>query len=228
MLDRPSHRSDLTAATQAAPLIMLPGTVADARLFAPVLAHMGMRATIPSLEGADTAAALATLLLAQLPRRFSLCGFSLGAIVALEIVAQAPERVERLALIGCNPGVLSPEAHAARAALSREHFVSDSEPAIVCSMAAEASDESWRQQTAITLSRADSRSRLAAIAAPVTIICGADDRICPPALSSDLAAAIAGARLALIEGAGHYVTIEQPEAVADHLIAWLATPTEPI
>ena len=97
---------------------MLPGTLCDARLYAPVVERLGLPATIPALAGAETAAALAQLILAAAPERFSLCGFSLGAIVALEIVAQAPERVERLALIGCNPGVLDSKARAARAASS--------------------------------------------------------------------------------------------------------------
>jgi pimeloyl-ACP methyl ester carboxylesterase len=224
MLDKPSYRPDAPDAAFAAPLVMLPGTVSDARLFAPVLTRLGLRAIVPQLAGADTASALAMLLLARLPDRFSLCGFSLGAIVALEIVAQAPERVERLALIGCNPGVLSPQARALRAALSRRDFTSAGDPAVVRAMADDVSDATWQQHTAITLSRADSLPRLSRIAVPTSIICGSGDLICPPAMSRAMAAAIPGARLALIEDAGHYVTLEQPQAVADEIAAWLATP----
>ena len=41
---------------------------------------------------------LARKIFAEAPPRFALLGFSLGGIVALEMVAQEPDRVERLCL----------------------------------------------------------------------------------------------------------------------------------
>ena len=45
------------------------------------------------MTGAETTAALAGQILAEAPERFALLGFSLGGIVALEMLAQAPERI---------------------------------------------------------------------------------------------------------------------------------------
>src|SRR3546814_15618049 len=42
---------------------------------------------------------MAESVLAAMPRRFALAGLSMGGYVALEIVARAPERVSRLALL---------------------------------------------------------------------------------------------------------------------------------
>src|SRR5271169_2440885 len=39
------------------------------------------------------------------PQRFELCGYSMGARIALLIALAAPERVSRLVLVGVNPGI---------------------------------------------------------------------------------------------------------------------------
>ena len=238
MLDRPIHQQTVQASfAKDAPLLMLPGTLCDERLFVPVLAALGRDATVLPLRDAESAAAMAELVLAGAPACFSLCGFSLGAIVALEIMAQAPERVERLALIGCNPGPMDSERAEARAAVAARDFVAwscgspngasgkDSLRALLDAMAAGLSPTDYHQQTEMTLHRADSRPRLGEIEVPTLVICGADDRICPPALSRDTAFAIAGSRLAIIPNAGHYVLLENPVAVAHELAAWLDQPT---
>jgi pimeloyl-ACP methyl ester carboxylesterase len=231
MLDMLQHSVTPTAGAPPLPLVMLPGTLCDARLYAPVLEHLGRRAHIPDLAGATTSADLAAAMLLHLPERFALCGFSLGAIVALEIAAQRPERVERLALIGCNPGPLPPVAAQARQELKQREFVASSfdrsDPRIrqlIDDMAHNTEPSVYQQQTEITVSRIDSRPRLGRLAMPVLILCGSEDQICSPALSIEMARAIPQARLSLIEGAGHYVTLERPEAVAAEIAAWLAAP----
>lgn len=67
----------------------------------------------------------------------------------------------------------------------------------------------------------DAMDELAAIRAPVLVIGGEDDAITPPKYSEYLAEHIAGARLRMIEHAGHMVPIEQPEAVTDAIIGFL-------
>jgi pimeloyl-ACP methyl ester carboxylesterase len=57
----------------------------------------------------------------------------------------------------------------------------------------------------------------AAIRCPTLVVIGALDRMTPPKAGHQLAAAIAGARTALIEGAGHMMTIEAPEATLEAL-----------
>lgn len=167
---------------------------------------------------------MAQLILASAPPRLSLCGFSLGAIVALEIIAQAPWRVDRLALIACNPGLLDETARRARAALQQSEFVQRGDAPLVHLMAREATAETYRQQTQMTLDRADSRPRLGRINVPTLVLCGAEDRICPPAMSRAIADAIAMSRLTIVPGAGHYLPIERPELVAEQLAGWLAMP----
>jgi 2-succinyl-6-hydroxy-2,4-cyclohexadiene-1-carboxylate synthase len=43
--------------------------------------------------------------LARSPRRFTLCGYSLGGRLALHVALAAPERVARLVLVSCSAGI---------------------------------------------------------------------------------------------------------------------------
>jgi pimeloyl-ACP methyl ester carboxylesterase len=53
---------------------------------------------------------------------------------------------------------------------------------------------------------------IARIRIPVLILCGAEDKMTPPENSRYLADHIPGARMALLENAGHFVMMENPEA----------------
>ncbi len=227
-------------------LILLPGTLCDERVFAPVLDALGSTGVTLAIGGAESTADMARLLLHQAPDRFALCGFSLGAIVALEMVAQAPHRIERLALLGCNARMMPPDKFASRratvAVAEREGIESYIAGAWDASVPAWRHDDRafrteleamashtplphFRDQIEIAINRVDSRSRLSAIDVPTLVACGEEDRICPPELSEEIAVAVSGARLAIVERAGHYVTLDQPEAVARLLRDWLAMPT---
>ena len=55
---------------------------------------------VPDVAGFDSIARLARRLLDELQGQLAVVGFSLGGYVALEMLRLAPERVNRLALIG--------------------------------------------------------------------------------------------------------------------------------
>ena len=77
-----------------------------------------------------------------------------------------------------------------------------------------------RQQRAC-MSRPDSRGDLARIACPTLVIRGRQEEITTPEMAEELAAGIPGARLAMIEDCGHYVTLERAQAVTALMRQWL-------
>ncbi len=89
---------------------------------------------VADMTGATTMPELARKILADAPPHFALLGFSLGGIVALEMIAQAPERVERLALSTRRRGRTPANAAVRRAAVARaraegmEQFILDAWP----------------------------------------------------------------------------------------------------
>jgi len=56
----------------------------------------------------------------------------------------------------------------------------------------------------------DVMSRIATVDAPALVICGEEDQLTPPKYSRFLGQRIAGARVVVVPGAGHYVQVEKP------------------
>jgi pimeloyl-ACP methyl ester carboxylesterase len=59
---------------------------------------------------------------------------------------------------------------------------------------------------------------------PVTVLCGAHDITLPVKRHAFLAELIPGARLKVIEDAGHLPPLEAPDAVSDAIRDWLQAP----
>lgn len=72
------------------------------------------------IHESDSFEDLARALLAKLPERFELLGYSLGARLALAMALQSPARISRLSLIGVHPGLDDPQARAERAGSDAE------------------------------------------------------------------------------------------------------------
>ena len=87
--------------TDKVPLVLLPGLLCDAALWQPQVDALSDIADcrVADLTTQDSIEAMAESVLAAMPARFALAGLSMGGYVALEIMARAPERVTRLALL---------------------------------------------------------------------------------------------------------------------------------
>jgi len=195
----------------------------------------------------DTMAAMARRVLDESPfESFALAGLSMGGFVALAIVHEAAERVQRLALLDTNARPDSPERIRERlifmSLAQREgslltisnrmmarmiHPSRLADMALVKSlqdMAERIGIEGYLNQQRAIMARPDSRPRLASIACPTLVLCGREDALSPLAMHEEMAAGIHGAQLVVLEECGHVSTLERPQAVDAALRAWLATP----
>ena len=86
--------------TPAAHLVLVPGLNNTHAVWDGVVAALGASAQCSALDcpALDTVEAVADALLAQLPERFWLAGFSFGGYVALAMLERAPQRVARARL----------------------------------------------------------------------------------------------------------------------------------
>ncbi|MFJ6841646.1 alpha/beta fold hydrolase [Streptomyces griseoluteus] len=73
------------------------------------------------------------------------------------------------------------------------------------------------------IERDSCRAELSGISVPTLVAVGADDLATPPADAERLAAAVEGARLAVVPGAGHSSTLEQPAALTALIDDFLAS-----
>jgi pimeloyl-ACP methyl ester carboxylesterase len=226
------------------PLVLLPGLLNDERLWARQVPELSADRTVMvgDLTTADSLEVLAEQVLAKAPPSFALAGLSMGGYVAMEIMRQAPDRVERLALLDTTARPDLPEQSQRRRdameiarAGGFDKIMPTMLPMLLCAasladpsitglakdMARAVGAEAFiRQQTAI-MGRPDSRPSLAAIRCPTLVLCGAEDALTPPDRHHEMAGLIAGSRLVIVEGSGHLSPMEQPAAVLDALAGWL-------
>ncbi len=225
------------------PLVLIPGMMCDARLWAPQMAALGRRAVIHAAVTEDeTVAALAAGVLKAAPPRFALAGLSLGGIVAMEVVRQAPDRVERLALLDTNPRAETeevrtrrePQIARARAGLLREVMRNEMKPNYLADgpgktaildlcmdMALTLGPEVFERQSRALAGRADQQDTLRRYAGPSLVLMGESDQLCPRDRHELMHALLSRSRFAVIAGAGHLPTLEQPEQTTAELIRWL-------
>ena len=102
--------------TDKTPLALLPGLLCDAALWQPQVDGLSDIADcwVADFTSQESIAAMAESVLAAMPERFALAGLSMGGYVALEIMATAPERVTRLALLDTRPQPDSEEQRSRR------------------------------------------------------------------------------------------------------------------
>ncbi|SDZ56774.1 Pimeloyl-ACP methyl ester carboxylesterase [Jannaschia faecimaris] len=225
------------------PLLLLPGMMCDARLFAPQLAAIHDRAIMVSpIAAADTTAALARIVLDAAPPRFALAGLSMGAIVAMEVMAQAPEQIAGLCLMDSNPKAEHPEVAAAREpqiqrvrdgslrAVMRDEmrpgYLADgpNQGAILdtcMAMAETMGPVTFVRQSRALQTRADRRETLSGVKVPALILCGREDMLCPPRRHEMMHELIENSELVVVEGAGHLPTLEQPHVTTRAICHWL-------
>ncbi len=233
----------------AAPLpLLIPGNMCDARLWTEEVRGSLAAATGRAPVDADTTrddsiAAMAARALAASEGAILAVGFSMGAIVAVEMAVQAPERIVGLVLIGYNATADLPERAAHRPVQQAEVRAGGLERVLVEELkpnylaAANRSDlplltllrdmgmalgpEVFVRQSEALRTRADRVATLSSLACPVLLMAGEEDALCPPAWHRRWQGLIPDAQLH-IEPAGHMLPLEAPRVLAGRLTVWLA------
>jgi 3-oxoadipate enol-lactonase len=223
----------------AAPIVFLHGVGSDKSVWRPQLEHFGKtRRAIafdypgygdsdPAPDGTsrdDYAVAIRSAMDELGVGRAHVCGLSLGGVVAIAIHHLARDRCASLIL--ADTFAVHPEGRAIyERSIAGSANLSAMAEARVDVLLAQPADPQVRREVIETMSRidpaayrigaeavwlADQRARAGAINVPTLVLVGDQDRVTPPALSTDLAGLVPAARIAVIEGAGHLGNTERP------------------
>ena len=161
-------------------------------------------------------------------------GLSMGGFIAQEFYRNFPERVKSLVLAGTSTGFpaifdaawiedfLRTRCEPLRNGVDIADIAPKIATALVSPMASRAARDraidsllKLRKPVYIKTLQAIARHRIrldySQVKVPTLILVGAGDQIMPPRASMQLAGAIPGAELVILDGAGHLVNLEKPE-----------------
>lgn len=224
--------------------VLIPPLLCSPLAYAPMLDAAWTRGqvTVADTRHDDTIEAMAQRILRENTGDIAVLGTSMGGYVALEIIRQAPGRVTALALVSTSARADTAEQIQARARQSA--LVEDGQfnalidaafPGVVAAgnelddallatwraMTTPIGADAFLRQQQAVVQRADLRSLLPSIDCPTAVIHGAQDRLIPLAAAEEMASAMPSASFTVLDGAGHLVFHEQPDAARAAINAWL-------
>ena len=217
-----------------AQVLLIPGLLCDETVWKPTLEQLP-GAQVADLSTQDDITQMARDCLAAHPGPLRMAGHSMGARVAMEMARLAPDRIERLALLNTGIHPLREGEREKRAeivAFAHEHGMAALAERWLPGMVYEPNRQNTalmsalrdmvlrktpalheRQITAL-VNRPEAAAVLPGIACPVLLVVGRQDQWSPVSQHQDMLALLPDARLEIVENAGHFAPLEQPEAVA--------------
>jgi pimeloyl-ACP methyl ester carboxylesterase len=226
------------------PIVFIPGLMCTGRIYQHQAETLGQ--THPVLLANhwshDSMAGIVKSILDTAPEKFALAGMSMGGYAALEIMRQAPTRVEKLILMSTSAKPDTPERSADRRKQVDAAKKSGLRPGTKAlypklvhparhedapllttfiEMAEHLGIDAFANQIEAIIGRPDSRPLLSEINIPTLVIAGKDDQLITPDNSEEIASGIKGAKLELVDHCGHMGMIEKPESYTKLLKAFL-------
>ena len=237
------NANDTAKSDNPTTIVLVPGLLSDAYAWSGVMEPLSRLhpTVVADLSTQESIGQMAADTLAAHPGRLFVAGHSMGARVALEMARQAPERVERLALLdtGVHPRREGEEIGRQRRVDLANHegmraLADDWLPGMVhpdrlgdeelmgalTAMVERMTPQLHARQIAALLGRPDARRYLADIRCPTLLVVGRQDAWSPVEQHEEMLAELPDAQLVIIENAGHFAPVERPEATAEALEAW--------
>ena len=178
-------------------------------------------------------------------KKAHICGLSMGGRIAQDFYSRFPTRVATLILCDTFVGFdanFRPEQRAEFIRSRKEPLIQGKEPRDIAPVVAKTllgpkspqwayeryveSMSALRKESYIKAIEAttmyNKAAALSEIKVPTLLIYGGDDRLTPPKIGEEMASKIAGAKMVIIQDAGHLPNIEKPDEFSAAMIEFLA------
>jgi pimeloyl-ACP methyl ester carboxylesterase len=231
-------------------VLMLPGTLCDDRIFSAQRRSLRRTAHLvcASYRGLKNRSEWLEGLLRKMPGKFYIAGFSLGGLLALELVRLAGNRVQGLALIASNAQAASEKSKRKSAWLRRvwldrgpSEVARHVKPAyfhheakrrkherLVFDMALQTPRRSAFEEFAWAAERPSGLQTLRDFDGALLAVSGRQDRLCPPAWQRAMLLAQPRMQWREIERCGHFLPLEAPAKLSQALKAWITESNRPL
>lgn len=224
-------------------LVLVPGLICDSEVWDHSRAHLEDVAdiTYAPADETDTMQGLAEAVLDLAPKTFAIAGFSMGGYVALEVLRQAPHRVERIALLDTSSRIDTPEKAASRVAAIADceadrfgNLLDRFVPQLlhpdchegplfgrVRAMGERIGSDLFANRHRAMQTRTDARELLQGTDIPVRAIVGRSDALTSVGEHQEIADLAPHGRLSIVEDCGHMPPLERSQAATALLRDWL-------
>lgn len=224
-------------------LVLLSGLLCDETVWQDISDDLQDIATIYmiSFKGCDSIEEMAKKVLDNAPDTFCLIGHSLGARVALEIMRQAPQRVNKLALFNTGIHPISSKEIEGREkllTLAKEKGIDALMKVWLPPMMSKVglkntelmkklekmvksySVKDYFKQINALINRPEAKSILSSINVPTLLLSGTEDKWSPISQHEEMQKHIKNSKLKIIKDAGHMAPAEFPKEVAITIREW--------
>lgn len=226
-------------------IVLIPGLMNDAwvwRQQIPDLSRLGP-VVVARNDEQDTLAGMARDIVGSANGPLAVAGHSMGGRVALEVARAAPDRVTRLALLATGAGAAAPTEAASRMELVELARTKGMDAMIevwlppmlapdvphggqvwngIADMMKRVGPDILERQQRALINRSDANDVLDRLDVPVALIAGEFDAWSTPDQHRQMAARAKHPVLTVVQGSGHMIPVEQPDALTAALMDWLA------
>ena len=227
-------------------IVLIPGLLCDETIWQPLLDRLDGKAQIAMAPDLEDLTDMAQEFLDRYEGPLAVIGHSMGARIAMEMVRLQPDRVLKLGLFdtGIHPlrdGETEKRNEIVRFALENGmpaladrwlpgmvHPMSQTNPAVMGplrEMVFRKDPELHARQINALVQRPNASFFFRDIQCPVLLLVGRQDQWSPVVQHQDMLELLDNARLEIVDDAGHFSLVEQPEKVAEFAARFLKSET---
>ena len=232
----------------AATVVLVPGLLSDGRVWKSVEdALPAGQCYLGDVKQDSTIESMAAKFLSEVEGPMVVVGHSMGGRVAMEVAHQTPDRVSGLVLANTGHHPLKPgEPEKRQAKIDHGYrdfagMVKEWLPPMVAAsrhndrplmeslseMALAIGPEVHERQIKALVARPNAGDYISDITCPILLLAGTEDVWSPAAQHREIQDMAGDASLQVVENAGHFLPLEQPDVVADLVVDWLQKTISP-